>query len=363
SYSHNMTRYQCLLFSFVFGHTDITVRCGQDVTLHCQDPRGVNITLLEWSIPEIKSDGYVFFYRIRHSYESYQHERFKGRVELSDPSMKNGDVSVILKNVNVNDTGTYECRIITSNLSSGQRVQSDFLMSTTQTVSSHSVQKNITAGQNVTLPCRAPNNNKTITMVEWSRPDLGSEYVLFYRNKQFAPDNQHPSFKNRVDLQDRQMKDGDVSLILKNVTINDTGTYECHCKTFSGTLEAKCIKEVEVGEDATLDCQGPHEGNILRVAWTKSDLKADDYVCFFREDRLYKTYQHESFKGRVELEDPNMKSGKMSIILHNVTVNDTGTYECHISYETDHSQRSEMKQETKLKVTPAGELKPRVCPL
>lgn len=122
-------------------------------------------------------------------------------------------------------------------------------------------------------------------------------------------------------------------------------------------------KEVEVGEDATLDCQGPHEGNILRVAWTKSDLKADDYVCFFREDRLYKTYQHESFKGRVELEDPNMKSGKMSIILHNVTVNDTGTYECHISYETDHSQRSEMKQETKLKVTPAGELKPRVCPL
>uniref|UniRef100_A0AAZ1WXI9 Immunoglobulin V-set domain-containing protein n=1 Tax=Oreochromis aureus TaxID=47969 RepID=A0AAZ1WXI9_OREAU len=76
----------------------------------------------------------------------------------------------------------------------------------------------------------------------------------------------------------------------------------------------------------------------------------------FLVDRLYKTYQHESFKGRVELEDPNMKSGKMSIILQNTTVNDTGTYECHISYQTDHSQRSEMKQETKLKVTPAGEV-------
>ncbi|XP_065325890.1 NACHT, LRR and PYD domains-containing protein 3-like [Pelmatolapia mariae] len=53
------------------------------------------------------------------------------------------------------------------------------------------------------------------------------EHVLLYRDEQFDPDEQHPSFKNRVDLQDRQMKDRDVSLILKNVTINDTGTYEC----------------------------------------------------------------------------------------------------------------------------------------
>ncbi|XP_014269948.3 coxsackievirus and adenovirus receptor homolog isoform X2 [Maylandia zebra] len=113
---------------------EIKVRPRQDVTLHCQDPSGVNITLLEWSIPEIKSDGYVFFYRNRRSYESYQHERFKGRVELKHPSMKNGDVSVILKNVNINDTGTYECRIITSDLSSGQRVQSESRQSIDLTV-------------------------------------------------------------------------------------------------------------------------------------------------------------------------------------------------------------------------------------
>ncbi|CAI5660146.1 unnamed protein product [Oreochromis niloticus] len=88
-------------------------------------------------------------------------------------------------------------------------------------------QKNITAesGQKITLTCRAPHNN--IIVVEWSRADLGDEYVLLYRDDQFVPDDQHPSFKNRVDLQDRQMKDGDVSLILKNVMINDAGKYEC----------------------------------------------------------------------------------------------------------------------------------------
>ncbi|KAL4008413.1 hypothetical protein ACER0C_002265 [Sarotherodon galilaeus] len=92
-------------------------------------------------------------------------------------------------------------------------------------------EKIITAesGQNVTLTCRAPNNN--IILVEWSRADLGDEYVLLYRDERFYPEQQHPSFKNRVDLQDRQMKDGDVSLMMKNVTINDTGTYECRVLT------------------------------------------------------------------------------------------------------------------------------------
>ncbi|XP_076741765.1 coxsackievirus and adenovirus receptor homolog isoform X3 [Maylandia zebra] len=81
--------------------------------------------------------------------------------------------------------------------------------------------------KNVTLPCRAPNNSSSITGVEWSRADLGDEYVLLYRDDQLDPTNQDPSFKNRVDLKDRQMKDGDASLILKDVMINDTGTYKC----------------------------------------------------------------------------------------------------------------------------------------
>ncbi|KAL4008257.1 hypothetical protein ACER0C_002109 [Sarotherodon galilaeus] len=80
------------------------------------------------------------------------------------------------------------------------------------------------SGQNVTLTCRAPNNNNIF--VEWRRADL-DEYVLLYGDEGSVLEEQHPSFKNRVDLQDRQMKDGDLSLILKNVMIADSGTYEC----------------------------------------------------------------------------------------------------------------------------------------
>uniref|UniRef100_A0A668VTK2 Ig-like domain-containing protein n=1 Tax=Oreochromis aureus TaxID=47969 RepID=A0A668VTK2_OREAU len=89
-------------------------------------------------------------------------------------------------------------------------------------------QINITAGQNVILPCRAPNiDSNSKAVVKGSRADLGKDYVLLYRDEQPDPEEQHPSFKNRVDLQNRQIKDGDASLILKDVTTADSGTYEC----------------------------------------------------------------------------------------------------------------------------------------
>ncbi|XP_063324501.1 uncharacterized protein LOC134623281 [Pelmatolapia mariae] len=206
---------------------EVCARPGQDATLQCWGPRDAHITLLEWSRPELISQGYVFFFQDQRSYENYQHESFKGRVQLRDSSMKDGDVSVIVRNVSISDTGTYECQITTSSTRNGERVVKEFKHSISLTVT-ESVQINITAGQNVTLPCQAPNiNSNSKAVVKWSRADLGKHYVLLYRDEQVDPDEQHPSFKNRVDLQDTQMKDGDVSLILKHVTTADSGTYEC----------------------------------------------------------------------------------------------------------------------------------------
>ncbi|XP_008304057.1 myelin-oligodendrocyte glycoprotein-like, partial [Stegastes partitus] len=105
-------------------------------------------------------------------------------------------------------------------------------------------------GQNVTLPCEAPNNkDNTIITVEWIRPGLDPEHVLFYRRGHLDPDNLDPSYKNRTDLQDRQMKDGDVSLVLTDVKMEDTGTYECQVLqegTNSLMKDLICITFLEV---------------------------------------------------------------------------------------------------------------------
>ncbi|XP_005953521.1 V-set and immunoglobulin domain-containing protein 8 [Haplochromis burtoni] len=135
--------------------------------------------------------------------------------------MKDGDVSLILKDVMIDDTGTYECHVFVAETHSWQLSISDLsVVPPDQKITPAE------SGQDVTLTCRAPNNK--IGGVKWSRADLGEEYVLLYRDGHFDPANQHKSFKNRVDLQDRQIKDGDVSLILKDVTTDDDGKYECH---------------------------------------------------------------------------------------------------------------------------------------
>ncbi|XP_039900920.1 CD226 antigen-like [Simochromis diagramma] len=202
-------------------HKDATAESGQSITLTCQAPNN-NIDVVEWSRADLDTE-YVLLYRDEQFDTDNQHPSFKNRVDLHDRQMKDGDVSLILKDVTNNDAGTYECRIF---MRGTNHKDSKPISSVTLRVDPPD-QKTITAepGQDVTLTCRAPNNN--IKFVQWSRTDLETEYVLEYRDEHFLTDNQHPSFKNRVDLLDRSMKDGDVSLILKDVTTADDGTYKC----------------------------------------------------------------------------------------------------------------------------------------
>lgn len=105
---------------------------------------------------------------------------------------------------------------------------------------------NITAepGQTVTLPCQAPTTEANTIDVEWTRPDLeGFVVVLSSFPYEIL---QHPFFQDRVELKEKQMKDRDVSVILKNLTLSDTGRYECRVKQMTMNRKKRAIIDTDL---------------------------------------------------------------------------------------------------------------------
>ncbi|KAM4714393.1 myelin-oligodendrocyte glycoprotein-like [Anableps anableps] len=139
-------------------------------------------------------------------------------------------------------------------------------------------QRNITAepGQNVTLPCRAA-GNKPVIVVDWSRPDLGeNDHVALYRDDQFDHEGQHPSYRNRVDLQDREMKDGNVSLVLKDVTTDDTGTYECRVVQRENRRRKRSNLHTDPISTVTLDVSAPGSKDGQKGGGGNEDRRPED---------------------------------------------------------------------------------------
>lgn len=85
---------------------------------------------------------------------------------------------------------------------------------------------NMTAapGEDVSIMCEVP---EILISLHCRRTNDQEKYVVVYRDQRILSDEQHPSFKGRVVL---QIGGGNLTLILKNVTTNDSGTFECRIK-------------------------------------------------------------------------------------------------------------------------------------
>ncbi|KAM3624668.1 uncharacterized protein V6R79_026331 [Siganus canaliculatus] len=93
---------------------------------------------------------------------------------------------------------------------------------------SHAIHvKTADLGADVVLDCTDSSSN--INLVVWSRPDLETEEFVFFFSKRRGPVKSYQlrSYHDRVSLQDPQMTEGNIAVVLTNVTISDIGTYEC----------------------------------------------------------------------------------------------------------------------------------------
>ncbi|XP_067380800.1 immunoglobulin superfamily member 3-like isoform X2 [Channa argus] len=328
----------------------ITAEPGRTVTLPCQAPSDTTVQVVEWIRRDLDNPTVCVYRGIRCE---NSHPSFKDRVQLNHDLVKNGDVSLILKNVMISDTGAYECRVRQRESKRRKRDvhldHVDLIKPIVYLTVSNSGMLHITAepGDTVTLPCQAPRNT-TVQIVEWIRRDLDNPTVCVYRDGKW--ENSDPSFKDRVQLNNHWEKNGNVSLTLKNVTISDTGAYECHVRQRESKRRKRdvhlddgdLIKPIvyltvsnsgmlhitaEPGDTVTLPCQAPRNTTVQVVEWIRRDLD-NPTVCFYRDGKW--EINDPSFKDRVQLNNHWEKNGNVSLILKNVTISDTGAYECRV---------------------------------
>ncbi|XP_026225203.1 V-set and immunoglobulin domain-containing protein 1-like [Anabas testudineus] len=144
-----------------------------------------------------------------------------------------------------------------------RRFASVLLLSFCFLVSATEVPQSITVepGHDVILPCTF-SSRSPVMVTEWTRRGLEPNYVFMYRDGQYDPDQQYPSFKNRVEMKDKQMKNGDLSLILKNVTTDDAGTYECHVFQPERNREKRATFDTEPIKIINLTVEPGQSGNV-----------------------------------------------------------------------------------------------------
>uniref|UniRef100_A0AAX7STT2 Ig-like domain-containing protein n=1 Tax=Astatotilapia calliptera TaxID=8154 RepID=A0AAX7STT2_ASTCA len=121
-------------------------------------------------------------------------------------------------------------------------------------------------GDDVILPCHLePMFDVQGLTVEWSKPDLKPdpsdrlsrvEYVHLYRDRQEVPDMKMASYFRRTELFMDDMKHGNISLKILNVSEEDNGRYRCFIPKLQSRVKAAVVELVvdpTVSETSTMD--------------------------------------------------------------------------------------------------------------
>ncbi|KAI7803995.1 hypothetical protein IRJ41_015763, partial [Triplophysa rosa] len=203
-------------------------------------------------------------------------------------------------------------------------------------------------GGSVLLPCSVDSLSSLEGLeVEWKRSD-SQTLIHLYQDGDIRPDSQHEDYHDRAHFFTENIKQGNFSLLMKNVRQEDKGQYTCTVHSGQETGETVVeIKDVErlivsgsdqslsvyVGEDVTLNCSVdshiPPE-HIEEVSWKKRVKDEHITVLLYQNNETFPDSSDEQYRDRVEFFIDEIHRGNFSLRLKRVRTEDKGLYMCHV---------------------------------
>ncbi|XP_047675910.1 uncharacterized protein LOC125145765 [Tachysurus fulvidraco] len=204
-------------------------------------------------------------------------------------------------------------------------------------------------GSTVILPCKLTEELKPTSVIKW----MFNKVIVFERSSDVTYSGS--GYEGRVDVPVDELRKGNCSLVLKNVRVNDTGIYNSGTMVHvdNNTAERKEINSVRLSVYG-LQISAPVGSTVvLPCDWSHLSIKTPYVQWFIDTETVFErkgkdSYQGEGYEGRVDVPEEELLKGNCSLVMKNISVNDTGIY-ISAMLITD-TQESVLVQKVKLSV-------------
>uniref|UniRef100_A0A3Q2CGH5 Butyrophilin-like protein 2 n=1 Tax=Cyprinodon variegatus TaxID=28743 RepID=A0A3Q2CGH5_CYPVA len=306
---------------------------SQDVILPChlEPPMDASAETVKWK----QGKNVVHLYRGGKNHPTEQYERYRGRTSLFTEGLTEGNLSLTLSSVNLNDDGTYQCSLQTESLNKMCYINLNvepYLVCPTNHI-------DVTAGDNVVLPCYLdPPVDASTKTILWK---FRNKILLHYKSGEYT----FVEDEEQIYLFNEGLTTGNLSLKLFSVDLHDNGEYKCYFITkhvkrscsFIVTVGVADETEIigseepvsaEVGNHVILPChvEPPISLTDQTVEWSFNNSN----VHVYRSKKDDPGPQDERYRNRTSLFHEELIHGNMSLKLINVTKEDAGNYTCII---------------------------------